>query len=177
MAHVMVDLETQGIRPTSIILSLGAVVFDPATGKTGAEFYRNVEVASCEAIGLTRDKSTMDWWLEQSAEARAALEPDQKPVTDVIRDFTAWWKEASGTHPWSHGATFDVAILENIYQQLGLNAPWDFWNVRCCRTILACANRKIYRPKDSVHHNALDDAKAQAVAIAACFRDKQFSGR
>lgn len=177
MTHIMLDLETQGIRPTSIILSLGAVVFDPATGKTGAEFYRNVDVASCEAIGLTRDQSTMDWWKDQSAAAKAALESDPRPITEVIGHFTAWWKDSSGTHPWSHGATFDVAILENIYQQLMLDAPWDFWNVRCCRTILACANRKIYRPKDSVKHNALDDAKVQAVAVSASFRDKQFSGR
>lgn len=175
--HVMIDLETQGIRPTSIILSLGAVVFDPATGVIGSEFYRNVDVASCEAIGLTRDQSTMDWWEDQSAEARKALEEDQQPITSVISDFTTWWKSVGAINPWSHGATFDIAILENIYLQLGLDAPWDFWNVRCCRTILACSNRRIYRPKDSVKHNALDDARAQAAAIAASFRDKQFSGR
>lgn len=177
MQHVMLDLETQGVRPTSIILSLGAVVFNPATGELGDTFYRNVDPASCEAIGLTRDQSTMDWWKQQSPEAREALEADKRPVSEVIADFTGWWKHVGGEFPWSHGAMFDIAILENIYRTFTLDPPWSFWNVRCCRTILACSNRRVYRPKDSVHHNALDDAKAQATAVAASFRDKQFAGR
>jgi DNA polymerase III epsilon subunit-like protein len=36
---VMLDIETLGNRPYSIILSIGAVEFDPRTGNMGNEFY------------------------------------------------------------------------------------------------------------------------------------------
>jgi exodeoxyribonuclease VIII len=40
MTHVMVDLETMGNNPEAPIIAIGAVFFDPGTGKTGESSIR-----------------------------------------------------------------------------------------------------------------------------------------
>lgn len=175
MKHVMIDLETWGRVRGSAIRSLGAVVFDPATGQLNQSFYRNIDDASCEEVGLTRDPETEAWWEQQSLVAQAALLEGAQPLGDVLTAFTAWWGSVGGRYIYGHGATFDPVLLEGAYHACLLDPPWDFWNVRCCRTILAMANRKPDRRASETQHNALDDARAQARAVAAAFRFAQFT--
>lgn len=59
--HCMLDLETFGTKPGSVIRSIGAVMFD-LDGRTGPEFYRNIDEESCVKAGLTYDPSTVSWW-------------------------------------------------------------------------------------------------------------------
>lgn len=167
--HCMLDLETWGTAPGSALRSIGAVVFDPATGKTGETFYRNITRESCEVAGLKVDPQTEKWWADQSEAARKALEPDQISLANALKLFSNWWGRVGGEYVWGHGAGFDPVLLECAFRALMLDAPWHFWNVRCCRTILALGNR---RPKrdGGTHHNALDDAIAQAVAVSAALK-------
>lgn len=176
MTHVMVDLETWGTAPGSAIRSVGACVFDPDTGDIGTTFYYNVSDESCEDMGLSKDKSTEEWWAGQSAEAQNALLVAPAHLADVLEAFTKFWDEVGGQFIWGHGASFDPTLLEAAYRACLSDAPWSFWNIRCSRTVLAMANRRPSRT-GGTHHNALDDAVAQAKAIAAAFRTKQFSAR
>lgn len=179
MNHVMLDLETWGTKPGSALRSIGAVVFYPdrPTAPLGDTFYSVVDDASCASIGLTKDKSTVDWWAQQSAEAQAAFAVDPRPIGDVLRDFTAWFGRVEGRYIWGHGASFDPVLVEAAYEAVLLEAPWKFWDIRCCRTVLAMANRRPERQARDVHHNALDDAKAQARAVQAAFRYGTFGAR
>lgn len=87
----------------------------------------------------------------------------------MLLDFFKWWDAVGGETIWSHGANFDEVLLKSAIAAVMLEAPWDFWSVRCCRTVLALGNRKPLRDKGT-HHNALDDAIAQAVAVSAALR-------
>jgi len=171
----MVDLETWGTRPGCAIRSLGAVVFDPHTGGLMQEFYANIADASCAAWGLVKDPSTEAWWDDQGEEAQAALLVDQKPLSAVLTDFTSWWEHARGEHFYGMGANFDPPILEAAYVACDMEIPWKFWNVRCCRTILAMGNRRPDRIAREIPHHSLHDSKAQARAVAAAFRTGQFN--
>ncbi len=43
MKHCMIDLETLDVKPTAVILSIGAVVFDPENNKREIDtFYVNI---------------------------------------------------------------------------------------------------------------------------------------
>ena len=168
--HIMIDLETLGTRPGSVILSIGAVVFDLKTGKLEAEFYKNIDRASCEKVGLTTDNATVEWWEKQSPEAKAALEPDQVKLLDALAAFTDWFARVGGECVWGHGATFDLVLLAEAYRAERVPPPWKFWNERCCRTVLALGNRTPDKTRFGLHHNALDDAKSQAMAVAAALR-------
>lgn len=178
MQHIMLDLETWGTRAGSAIRSIGAVVFEPGkpTAPLGATFYANITDASCAAIGLVRDPATIKWWEDQSEAASAALQHDQIAIGDAMGRFTQWFGEVGGQYVWGHGASFDPVMLEAAYDACLLEAPWKFWDVRCCRTVLAMANRRPQRA-GGTHHNALDDAKAQARAIQAAFRYGQFNAQ
>jgi hypothetical protein len=171
----MVDLETWGKVPGAALRSIGAVVFDPRSGDIEAEFYRNIDEYSYMRIHMHRDPETVDWWSKQSAAAHGGFaDPAPVPLDTALAQFILWWREHNGEQIYGHGANFDPPLLEAAYTACGMEAPWQFWDVRCCRTILAMAKRKPDRTAGT-HHNALDDAIAQAKAVAAAFRHRQFN--
>lgn len=167
--HVMLDLETLGTKPGCVIRSIGAVAFDPAAEILGAAFYANLDRASCAAAGLTVDPDTEAWWARQSPQARARLEPDQRPLGEALDGFDAFWRQANALQIWGHGASFDAPILEAAYRALGRRTPWSYANCRDTRTLYELADVAPDRA-DGLHHDALDDAKTQARAVQAGWR-------
>lgn len=164
----MLDIETLGTRPGSIILSIGACAFDPQSPvqDTGAEFYVNIYADDCRANGLTQDDSTVAWWNRQSEAARAALLTDRQTLYDGLFAFSSWWGHYGDKVVWGHGASFDPVLMEAAYHTVGMLPPWAFYNVRCSRTLFAIAGIDTRRMRGSeTAHNALHDAKAQARAV------------
>ena len=174
--HIMVDLETMGSRPGSVIASIGAVAFDPVSGEIGKSFYRTVSLASAAAAGLRFDADTVAWWLKQGEQARAALFSENARLAAVLTDFTGYWLAEGGRLFWSHGANFDDPILAEAFMAVGLQRPWKYWDSRCTRTIYDLAGVKPDRAA-GVHHTALDDAMAQALAVIAGYRKLGLAGQ
>lgn len=71
MRNVMIDLETFGTRPGSVIVSIGAVEF--SMDGIGEAYYRAIDVASSLLAGLTIDEITVKWWREQDILAQRPL--------------------------------------------------------------------------------------------------------
>lgn len=190
MTNIMVDLETWGLTPGSDIRSIGAVVFDPVAGTLGQEFYVNVVnpwQADWVPVGyrysLTRDPATEQWWSEQSQEAQQALTVDQVDLAIGLGRFTDWLEWACTTPTpcitdmtklrfWAHGPHFDEVILAACYRAVGQSVPWGHRAPRDVRTMLEAAGMdpKNDIPSYGVAHNALDDAKAQALAVIEAHR-------
>lgn len=166
MKHCMIDSETHDTTPAARILSVGAVMFDPRGAELGAEFYATCTIES--QADRTYSQSTLDWWAKQSPEAKAALtRVEPQALVQVLLDFKKWFQSSGAKYPWSHGVGFDIAILENAFEN---RAPWKFWNTRDTRTMFWLAdNHNIQRPPGT-HHDALEDAKAQALAVQHCWR-------
>lgn len=167
--HCMVDIETLGTRPGSVILSIGAVMFDPATGELGETFYVNIDRASCEALGLTVDQATLDWWEKQSVTARSVLGIGAGPLEFALTAFSGFWGCHAATFFWSHGANFDEVLLSAAYRAANMSAPWKYYDVMCCRSTLTLAGIRPDRSKGT-HHNALDDALRQAEAVSWAYK-------
>src|SRR6185295_14509047 len=130
MHHVMLDLETFGVRPGSVIRSIAAVEFE-VDGRTGDRFYRNVDRRSCEIAGLTIDPETVAWWRTQPAEVEALLRKDPRPLVEVARDFYKWFNgigPANRMRLWSHGASFDGPLWQAAAEAAGGAVPWAHWN-------------------------------------------------
>lgn len=70
MKNLMIDIETLGNKPNSAILQIAAVSFDPTSGEMGNEFSVNISPKSCEKLGMKIQASTVEWWMQQSDEAR-----------------------------------------------------------------------------------------------------------
>ena len=73
---VMIDIETLGTDPGSVILSIGAVEFDLKTGKTGEEFYQWIDLESSSNKGFSVSAGTIKWWMMQNKKARQPASPD-----------------------------------------------------------------------------------------------------
>lgn len=170
MTHIMVDLETFGLKPGSVIRSIGAIPFNPATGyMANAGFYANITRDSCEEVGLTVDPKTEAWWADRSEEARAALDYYQEPLRDALERFSKWWVEQGGWQFWACGPDFDKVLLDAAYEACGIPAPWKYSAARCTRTIGELSGCWPDRSK-GVHHNALVDAVQQTSAVLAGYK-------
>lgn len=174
MSHVMVDIETLGTAPGSVILSIGACVFD--SEGTTHEFEAVIDPRDAVKYGLTIDPDTVCWWAGQSEEARRAVflpkdDPKLFPLSEALWRFSEWFRSAwvNGQQVWCHGATFDVPLLDAAYRACGLAAPWGYNQARCTRTLYELADVWPDRTR-GVHHNALNDAKVQAQAAIEAHR-------
>jgi hypothetical protein len=176
MKNVMVDLETLGRRAGCSVLSIGAVAFDADTGKLGPEFYTVIKVASCEEVGLHTDPETVAWWEKQSPEAQKVLKQARaargnKPLDKALVLFNEYLHQfgARSVQVWGNGSDFDNAILINLYAATGVKNGWEFWNNRCFRTLKNLAPQ-IKTERTGTYHNALDDAKTQALHAIKVFK-------
>ncbi len=75
MKNIMLAIETFGTSPFAMIISLGAVYFDPAKQGTDAiksEFYVTIQPEASEKIGARMDASTICRWLDPARSAAYA---------------------------------------------------------------------------------------------------------
>jgi exodeoxyribonuclease VIII len=166
--HLMVDMETMAVSPNAVVLSLGAVHFDPyGIGYTDSLYFR-IDIDDQDALGREVDPNTITWWSSQDpAVMEEAFSPDNRiPLVDAIDQFHrfAWGCSAF----WSHGSTFDLVILENIYSQLNKPLPWNYWQLRDTRTLFDLSLDPDM-PQDS-KHDALQDAIRQSVGVQNIYR-------
>jgi hypothetical protein len=180
-SDVMIDLETLGTAPGSVILSIGAVAF--AEDVPEAEWRRfstaPIAVSSCHAIGLTTDAATVEWWKRQDPEARKLVEraeaggPGAMHIVEALQGFAMWMAQlpcAYAAYPaavgpqklavWGNGSDFDNVLLGVAYARAAVTQPWRYSSNRCFRTM------KMQVPameplRQGTHHNALDDALHQ----------------
>jgi hypothetical protein len=161
--HLMVDLETLSVAPDAVILTLGAVHFDPFDKGIINELYIKFDLDDQDVLKRSIDPLTLDWWAKQDSKImEEAFSPDGRTkVNDAINQFHkfAWGCDKF----WSHGAVFDLMIIENLYRQLNKSFPWNFWEIRDTRTLFDLGINP-NMSKDSLH-NALEDAKRQALGV------------
>jgi DNA polymerase III epsilon subunit-like protein len=164
MSNIMVDLETMGNGSTAAIVAIGAVKFS-AKGLGLEEFYEVIDLNSSVQAGLTIDPDTLMWWMKQSDEARKALTGKNVPLFKALKEFSRFVGNSGEAKIWGNGASFDNPILANAYRAVNLEQPWRFWNDRCYRTVKSLLGNGIPMERVGDHHNALDDAKSQALHL------------
>lgn len=174
MNHIMLDLETMGTDPNAAIVSIGAVAIDFDKNCLGEEFYRRISLESAMLSGGIVDASTVIWWLKQSEPARREIysaSADIRKACEAFSQYVARTVDPSQMCIWGDGAAFDNVLLSCTYARLGLEKPWKFWNDRCYRTIKN-TYKDIKTESFGTAHNALDDAKQQAIHLLRIFEIK-----
>lgn len=175
---VLIDLETLGTHASAPILSIGAVAFnanDPDE-KACRTFAMNVNLIV--EPGSLPDGDTFYWWLQQSEEARRALLDNRYSLAFVLVAFRDWIElytvlrdpsSASAFRIWSHGASFDIPILETAYRlwagtTRGNGISWHYRAPRDTRTLFELADVKVEH-EYGTKHVALDDAINEMRAV------------
>lgn len=167
MNKVMIDLETLDTQATAAIVSIGAVRVDP-DGVQPETFYRAVIWDAAPLRSVSR-RCLAEFWLKQPAEVQAALGDTgavhlRVALQDLARFIHDGGKHLDGGEIWAGPATFDIAILEHAYNQMELPVPWAHYETRCFSTLRKALPHIIWE-RSGLAHNALDDARSQALHL------------
>lgn len=144
--HVMLDIETLGQGSNAVITSIAAVQFNPYTGERGSELVKDINLESSVQNGLNIEPGTLIWWLKQSEKAQKGLIKSCEngvSLTVGLRSLSSLFQQIVNSLPtytidniyvWGRGPRFDMGILTNAYNKIGLPVPWNFRNELCVRT-------------------------------------------
>jgi hypothetical protein len=163
--HIMIDLETLDTAPSCVILSIGAVRFDPKGTGVAEKFSMKPNVDEQLALGRTVSEDTLAWWANQTKEAQDEALGDEgrvplKEVMEALYRF-CWNKKAV----WSNGAAFDIVAVETCLRQLDMKIPWPFWSVRDTRTLYDITGVSLRDGGAVTSHKAVEDAERQAIVV------------
>jgi len=163
---IMVDIETLSSAPDAAIVAIGAVTFNdgsiPAKDFVRQTFTMAIHARSAQITGGRISGDTVAWWLQQPEAARMALFDDPQTMTEALAGFSQWVKgQGEAPRLWGNGASFDNVALRSAYDRAMMDTPWEFRADRCYRTLKALRPDIPFEPHGT-HHNALDDAFAQA---------------
>ena len=188
---LMLDLETFGIGNDAAIVSIGIVAFNSKQGSKGnrhlsdlsplgmieqnyaAEF--KVDLKSSKSPGVV-DPATVEWWLEQSQDARKELlQGPRYELGTALYNLDYWirhtpgYEDKSSFKLWSRGPSFDEVILRSAFRRYGVDFPVICWGARCCRTVedLARATGWVSKHKNERKHSAIADAVHQARSVVS----------
>lgn len=191
---LMIDLETLGTKDNAVILSIGAIAFDPL-GKPDSlmdkdgnyvcpSFYRVLHKET--QVGRVVEESTVAWWSKpDKAEAYAQIigHPDKTHLPQALDELWDWIGEnCRGGKAWACAPSFDIDMLAHAYRSTGVRSMktsggdrdfpmqfWDFMDVRTIETFVFGGKYK-NSVRKGTHHNALDDCVTQALTIQEAWR-------
>lgn len=161
MKDIIIDFETFGNTSKAAVIDLAVIAFDPdphkiesfnAIASRGKRFKFRLAEQKGERLFA---KSTIKWWKDQSAEARANLAPTIEDVTTLqgIQGFLDYCRENDvdpwKSQMWCRGMSFDFPILVDLIRDIerynGVAEdeidtfalePVKFWNQRDIRTAI-----------------------------------------
>lgn len=168
---VMLDLETLSTRPEAVILTIGAIKFDPYSGYIDLDhgLYHRVNVDEQTQLGRHVQEETLNWWGKQDPEVfeEAMGEGNRTDLETMCHDLNRFLVGVENI--WCQGPCFDIVILENLYRQLVKPTPWQFWQIRDSRTLFGTHGDP--RDKDrKAAHNALMDCYYQAIGVQQIYK-------
>ncbi len=175
--QVMIDIETLGIKPDAVVLSVGAVKFNQKG--LGEQCY--IELNLDEEMQHNSDgrasisAETLVWWIEhkQRFEVSMLTDEDEQPNRQKLRVFLDFIKDCEFF--WAKGTNFDFPILENCLFRYALEPTWKYYKLRDFRTLQALHKDDSFVPPNT--HNALNDAINQAREAVSIFSRLQRAER
>jgi|TARA_R110000824_G_scaffold205274_3_gene390051 DNA polymerase III epsilon subunit-like protein len=171
--HIMLDIETLGTSPRSVIFAIGAIKIKD--GEIKGEFLGYPSIESSLDIGLSIEAETLKWWMTQNDDARKQFNQNTGKLKEVLSDFSHWCGSARDLYLWGNGADFDNTHIAEAYKACGMSVPWNFWNSRCFRTLKGLFPDSKIPLKVGTKHHALNDALAQAHHLMQIFKDNELS--
>lgn len=163
----VLDFETLSTKHNAALLSIGAVIRDFNNGAEVDTFYANIIPQSSIDAGLHVSESTKAWWTKQGSAAQDVLSVDQRPLRDVLNDFSAWLKKHGVEYAIGNGPRADNQWLESACEALGMQSPVKYWGDLDMRTLTFIGTHILRLPHwhstfKGVKHNALHDAINEA---------------
>jgi hypothetical protein len=166
-SRVMVDIETLGTAPGSVILSIGAARAVPSGGAGQYRFEIfgiHIDPDDSVMAGMTIDPATVLWWLEQGDDARREVVKGAKAAVsldEALKQFSQWLGDVDEV--WACGPDFDLVLITDAYARAGMPVPWRFWQQRCFRTLRSQWKHRVPEPSHKLEIGEIGGAKHVAV--------------
>lgn len=181
--HIMIDTETLGMEPGSVIRSVAAVEFDPYTGVTERKKLWKIDIQESMNAGFRVESGTLKWWLMQNEDARRDFVCGQEiGILEFLNQFSDFIQEKPYVFLWCLQLDFDIPMLKCYYAWRkrilkitddSEEIPWDRRMVRDARPYyyaLKCAGTLPERKHDA--HSPLSDCMAQIQCIHLALKSK-----
>ena len=169
--HGMIDLETLGTTPNSVVLTIGAVKFDPFTNDEPIErLHLKLNTEEQFNKGRIKDDDTLAWWLSQDKEVRdAAFTEYRVSINDGLNALMEWSKDVSKI--WCQGPSFDFPMLYSLHRDFNMDYPFNkFWLQRDSRTITSLVNDNLKEKINYNAHDAVEDCVKQAKCVQYVYK-------
>lgn len=183
MKALMIDNETLGLTPTSLVHQIG---FCAADLRTGEYLIPPTNLFIADTCSGMVDFETVCWWMRQSDEARKTVFPEEAmritPVSAYIalkHAYESLGVDEDGTPAtvWASPAMFDLPQLVELFWRSGAvlrpgDRPWPYYMERDLMTLYKMLDKdKTLKPSNPVEHDAASDAKAQMDHLIAIFKN------
>lgn len=180
--HIMLDLETLGVKLLAPIVQIGAACAVESNGiwELKPMLHFNETIAMDDALEHRRPcASTLLWWMKQKESVRDSVLQEQgltvRQALNMFTKFIHFAQDATASeevYVWGNGASTDNAWLIGLYEQYGFGVPWKHWGNMCYRTVKNM-NRHVPKPEMPAHlqHIAVQDAINQLNHLAAIMND------
>lgn len=167
---IMIDCETLDTSPFCVLLTIGAVIFDPRGNGVVETLDLRPSIEDQLALGRRINEDTVRWWGEQSeaAQHEALGDHDRIPFKEAMEQLYKFcWNKG---RPWSHGAGFDIVAMETSWASLGMASPWTYNKVRDTRTLFDLTGVNLWDDGYVTTHKASEDATRQAIIVQRGYR-------
>lgn len=190
---LLLDMETLGAKPNTVILDLAAIVFnvedednfETLCNDESRLFRVKFDVADQVKLGRTICEDTLNWWSNQSDNAKLILKPSPFDVSlsDGFKKFEQYLKDHKvdeNTLGFVRGASFDFKIIDNVVEMLKMTGypegcfPVKFYNQRDVRTAISFALQTLYNTRcplpvglfdKFVKHNSIHDCARDVISL------------
>lgn len=200
MKFLILDIEAIDNKPSAVVLDVAAIIFDPFADDKFTDivsnqqniFYRKFVVQTQVKDGRSVGKSTLEWWMKQSPEAKAIVRPSANDIelSEGLNELYTWLMSKDFNmkfdRAFSRGPSFDFSILSDASQalceKLGVGYamfPCAFWNQMDTRSfvrgvLIAPDVRKVPIAKSKldgfIPHNSVHDVGKDIILIQTAIR-------
>lgn len=182
--HIMLDLETLDNSPTSYLLELAAVEFDPITGEIINELHLRTPRNEPQDKS-TASASTVLWWQQTNSKKFEDLckNGDEtyslSEICAKLRDF--FYTKDGSLYVWCTG-TFDTDIINHFvksydsYTRGNLVEFWQVCDVRTARTLARELGAIEPEVSEDELHSALNDCRRQIQYVSGLCKLVKRSG-
>ena len=154
MTYAMIDIETLGLNFDAAIMQIGIVTNE------GAKQEWTIDMADALDYG-TVGADTLKFWFEQSDAARESVTNSFYTLREALSALNDFIISYEVDYIWSH-ASFDIPILVNAFNKVGIHPVWNHRDTRDLRTIEHFVGNKItWSDRQDIKHTALADAVYQ----------------
>lgn len=174
--HLMIDIETLSTHMNAVVVSIGALFFDPFTGEIGEKFYVELDLDEQPSRHISVD--TFRFWVKQirsdTYKGEIFIDGEKAPVLHTLKllqDFIRRNADGNLQAVWACDPDFDCAILSNLFAEYRREVPWAFYHPKSVRTVRMLAyDANVDLPRDIVTHNALQDCVRQANEVITFYQ-------